>query len=105
MEHASGKATSCQEVTKRSAGVALLVNFSECTPVPSANKHVILALKPREDITRSAKQGYQWPRKKDLDLCPPKIKLMQSSSRLDLSKLVITKEPNKGRDENKEVVR
>ena len=30
-----------------------------------------LAVKPRGDITRSAKQGYQWPHKKDL--CPPKI--------------------------------
>ena len=31
-----------------------------------------LALKPKEDITRSPKQGYQWPHKKDL--CPPKLK-------------------------------
>ena len=31
-----------------------------------------LALKPRRDVTRSAKQGYQWPHKKDLR--PPKIK-------------------------------
>ena len=31
-----------------------------------------LALKPRGDITRSPKQGNQWPHKKDL--CPPKIK-------------------------------
>ena len=31
-----------------------------------------LALKPRDDVTRSLKQGYQWPHKKDL--CPPKIK-------------------------------
>ena len=30
-----------------------------------------LALKPRADVTRSPKQGYQWPHKKDL--CPTKI--------------------------------
>ena len=30
-----------------------------------------LALKPRADITRSSKQGYQWPHEKDL--CPPKV--------------------------------
>ena len=29
-----------------------------------------LALKPRADVTRSPKQGYQWPHKKDL--CPTK---------------------------------
>ena len=28
-----------------------------------------LTLKPRADITRSPKQGYQWPHKKNL--CPP----------------------------------
>ena len=31
-----------------------------------------LALKPGGDITRSPKQGYQWPHKKDVD--PPEIK-------------------------------
>ena len=31
-----------------------------------------LALKPRADVTRSPKQGYQRPHKKDL--CPPKLK-------------------------------
>ena len=39
-----------------------------------ATKHAsegsTLALKPREDITRNPKQGYQWPHEKDL--CPPK---------------------------------
>ena len=30
-----------------------------------------LALKPKADVTRSPKQGYQWPHEKDL--CPPKI--------------------------------
>ena len=29
-----------------------------------------LALKPRDDVTRSPKQGYQWPHKKDS--CPTK---------------------------------
>ena len=42
------------------------------TPLPSADKaEPTLALKPRGDITRSPKQGYQWPHKKDS--CPPKI--------------------------------
>ena len=30
-----------------------------------------LALKPSADVTRSSKQGYQWPHKKDL--CPPNL--------------------------------
>ena len=30
-----------------------------------------ITLKPREDVTRSPKQGYQWPHKEDLN--PPKI--------------------------------
>ena len=37
-----------------------------------ARKGSILALKPSADVTRSPKQGYQWPHKKDL--CLPKIK-------------------------------
>ena len=41
-----------------------------------ARKHVnersTLALKPRADVTRSPKQGYEWPHKKDM--CPPKKK-------------------------------
>ena len=35
-----------------------------------------LALKPRGDVTRSPKQGYQWPHKKDL--CPPNFLLKKS---------------------------
>ena len=35
-----------------------------------AHKGSTLALKPRADVTRSPKQGYQWPHEKDL--CPPK---------------------------------
>ena len=38
----------------------------------SMQKGSTLALKPRADITRSPKQGYQWPHEKDL--CPPKNK-------------------------------
>ena len=48
---------------KRSIGVAPEVNFRECgthTSPQSTNK----ALKPKEDVTRSPKQGYQWPLKK-----------------------------------------
>ena len=48
-------------------GVVPEVNLRECilrTPLPSANKaEPTLALKPRGDVTRSPKQGYQWPHK------------------------------------------
>ena len=50
--------------TKRSAGVTPEVNLRKGVthmPPPSANK----ALKPRGDITRSAKQEYQFLHKKD----------------------------------------
>ena len=49
--------------------VAPEVNLRErrsisCTPPQSSNKaEPTLALKPRGDITRSPKQGYQWPHK------------------------------------------
>ena len=50
-----------------SKGVTPEVNLRECilrTPPPSANKaEPTLALKPRGDVTRSPKQGYQWPHK------------------------------------------
>ena len=46
-------------------GVAPEVNLRECIlrmPPPSANKaEPTLALNPRGDITRSPKQGFQWP--------------------------------------------
>ena len=62
------------QAAKRSAGVAPEVNLRErvtCTPLPNANKtEPTLALKPKGDVTRSPKQGYQWPHKKDP--CPPK---------------------------------
>ena len=54
---------------KRSAGIAPVVNIREHithTTKLSANKD---ALKPRGNVTRSPKQGYEWPDKKDL--CPP----------------------------------
>ena len=44
---------------------------SEVHPSEKARKRPTLALKPRADITRSPKQGYQWPHKKDL--CPQKF--------------------------------
>ena len=55
------------------AGVTPEVNPRECIshiPLPSAKKLPSLTLTPRGDITRSPKQGYQWPHRKDL--CPPK---------------------------------
>ena len=43
------------------------MNLRECishTPPQSSNKaEHTLALKPGEDVTRSPKQGYQWPQK------------------------------------------
>ena len=45
-------------------GVTPEVNLRECMSLSSANKaEPTLALKPRGDITRSPKQGYQWPHK------------------------------------------
>ena len=47
-----------------------------CTQVTKhASKGSTLALKPKADIIRSSKQGYQWPHKKDM--CPPKFFLKQ----------------------------
>ena len=59
---------------KWSASVAPEVNLRKllCTVVQQSMqaRESTLALKPREDITRSPKQGYQWRQKKDLS--PPK---------------------------------
>ena len=52
--HACGEVTGCAPVAKRSASVAKIVNKAEPT----------LALKPRGDVTRNPKQGYQWPQKR-----------------------------------------
>ena len=49
----------------QSAGVTPKVNLR------NASEGSTLALKPRGDVIRSPKQGYQWPHKKDL--CPPNI--------------------------------
>ena len=39
-----------------------LGTYISCMPLPSANKaEPTMALKPRGDINRSPKQGYQWP--------------------------------------------
>ena len=59
---------------KRLAYVAPEVDLRECTlhsPPQKANKaEPTLALKPRGDVTRNPKQGYQWLPKKDV--CLPK---------------------------------
>ena len=54
---------------KRSADVAPEVNFREhvtCMRLSVTIRLPALALKPRGDITRCPKQGYQWLHKKDL---------------------------------------
>ena len=57
--------------TKMSEGVAPEMNLREHVthmPPPSVNKATRLALKPIGDVSRSPKQGYQWPHKKDFCL-------------------------------------
>ena len=54
---------------KRLAGVAPEVNLRNSIQARKHASKSTLALKPRADITRSLKQGYQWPHKKDM--CPP----------------------------------
>ena len=68
LKHACGEGDwllCCQYTPAK--GVAPEVNLREHilrTPPPSANKaEPTLALKPRGDVTRSPKQGYQWPHK------------------------------------------
>ena len=67
---------------ERSAGVAPEVNLRETvtlTHLPSVNKgEPSLAMKPRGDVTRSLKQGHQWPHKKDS--CSSKIKKQKLKS-------------------------
>ena len=55
---------------KRSAGLAPEVNLRNSMQARKHASEFTLALKPRADVTRSPKQGYQWPHKKDM--CPPK---------------------------------
>ena len=56
---------------KRSAGVTPEVNLRNSMQARKHASESTLALKPRADVTRSPKQGYQWPHKKHM--CPPKI--------------------------------
>ena len=57
---------------KMLAGVAPEVNLRNSAQARKcAGKKSTLALKSRADVTRSQKQGYQWPHKKDL--CHTKI--------------------------------
>ena len=63
--------TTVLSVHQESAGVTPEVNLRQCVthmPPWSTNKAAHSSFKPTEDITRSPKQGYQWPHKKDL--CP-----------------------------------
>ena len=68
LKHACGEGDwlLCWQYTP-AKGVAPELNLRErilCTPLPSANKaEPTLAFKPRGDVTRSPKQGYQWPHK------------------------------------------
>ena len=55
---------------KRLAGVAPEVNLRNSAQARKHASESTLALKPKADITRSPKQGYQWPHKKDM--CPLK---------------------------------
>ena len=55
----------------QSAGVAPEVNLMITQARKHAKKGSSIALKPRADVTRSPKRGYQWPDKKDF--CPSKI--------------------------------
>ena len=55
----------------QSAGVAPEVNLRITQERKHAKKETTLALKLKVDITRSPKQGYQWPH--ETDLCPTKF--------------------------------
>ena len=63
-----GDRTSGDAGAKRSAHVAPEADLGECkihSPPQKVNKaETTLALKPRGDITRNPKQGYQWPQKR-----------------------------------------
>ena len=47
-----------------------MCNVTGTPPLSSNKAEPTLALKPRGDVTRSTKQGYQWPQK--MDICPTK---------------------------------
>ena len=58
--------TAAMLVAKRLAGVTPEVNLRECVicmPLPTLPT---LALEPKGDVTRSPKQGYQWPHEKEV---------------------------------------
>ena len=62
-----GKQPAAMLAIYTSRGVAPEMNLSKhisCMSPQSSNKaEPTLALKPRGDVTRSLKQGYQWPQK------------------------------------------
>ena len=74
------KGSAAMLAVKRSAGVTRgeseesVVYRQENIQARESN----LILKPREDVTRSPKQGYQWPHKKDW--CSPKISITKTIS-------------------------
>ena len=53
---------------KRLAGVTPEVDLGKGTQARRHASESTLALKPMADVTRSLKQGYQWPNKKDMCL-------------------------------------
>ena len=75
--HMWGKQLAAMLAIYTGRGVAPELNLQEHIshmPPQSSNKaEPTLALKRRGDITRSPKQGYQWPQK--MDMCPTKIYL------------------------------
>ena len=70
MQVCGSKWLSCHTAGKRSAGVAPEVNLRNSAQARKHASESTLDLKPRADVTRSPKQGYQWPHKKDM--CHPK---------------------------------
>ena len=60
--HASRKEVSRCRTRGESQGMC---NVTQTPPLSLNKAEPTLALKPRGDITRSPKQGYQWPHKKD----------------------------------------
>ena len=73
-----GDRTGSMLAAKRLACVAPEVDLGECTlhsPPQKANKaESTLALKPRGDVTRNPKQGYQWPQKRTCVCVRQKLK-------------------------------
>ena len=68
----------CKYVDWKGFAAMLTSTVSRCHTRGESEDHIskkackgsTLALKPRADISRSPKQGYQWPHENDL--CPPK---------------------------------